>query len=111
MIRVARAARVALTLQLLLLLCGCADLGSPEAATNAGQGYAGKAAHAAGNAGSAAGQKAQDVAVHDPHLAAAAIVAVVGAVFVRWLWRAAQIKYCLFGALIAWVAYTVGTAR
>jgi hypothetical protein len=94
----------------LLALAGCTDLSSPGAATNAGKGLAGQGADAAKNAGSAAGQKAQDVAVHDPHLAAAAIVAIIGATFVRWLWRSAQIKYLVFGALVVWITYAVATA-
>lgn len=100
-----------LPLPVLLALAGCASagsaVGSQQGAKNAGRGLANTGI----DAGKAAGQKAQDIAVHDPHLAAAAIVAVIGATLVRWLWRSAQIKYLAFGAAVAWIAYAVGTAR
>jgi hypothetical protein len=95
-------------LPVLLALAGCAPLGSQDAATSAGKDYAGKAADAAG----AAGQKAQDVAVHDPHLVAAALVAVAGALVLKFLLKSVQVRYLLVAAVVAWIAYAAGqTAR
>lgn len=93
-------------LPVLLMLSGCASLGSQDAAESAGKNYAGKAADAAG----AAGQKAQDVAVHDPHLVAAAIVALVGALVLKFLLKSVQVKYLLVAAVVAWIAYAAGQA-
>jgi hypothetical protein len=90
----------------LLALAGCAPLGSTGAAENAGKGLAGHGADAA----KSAGQKAQDVAVHDPHLVAAAIVAVSLALVLRFLLKSVQVKYLLVAAVVAWIAYAAGQA-
>lgn len=90
----------------MLLLSGCSQLGSQDAATNAGKGLAGKAVDAAGTAG----QKAEEFSLARPDIVAAAIVSLIGAWLLSRLWKSAPFRYFLLAAAVAWVAYTTGQA-
>lgn len=88
----------------LLLLAGC-DQTIGQVANQGGNAVV----NGGKSAGVAAGNAAQNAAIYYGKLVAAALVAVVGATFVRWLWRSAQIKYLLFAALIIWITYAVAS--
>lgn len=66
-------------------------------------------ANGARSAGTAAGNAAQNAAIYHGKLVAAGLVALLGMLFLRWLWKSAQFKYLLFGAIVVWITYAVAS--
>lgn len=100
--RAARTLRFAPFALTLLVLGGCGILNTGNA-TQQGKNAAGQAGQKAKDAG----QSAEHFANSNPHLAAALIVAILGAVGIKFLWKSAQVKYLVFLAAGLWVGYAI----
>lgn len=100
--RAARAIRYAPFALAAFVLTGCGVFNT-GAAKEQGKGAAGNAADKAKGVGSSA----QNFALTKPHLAASLLVAVFGAIALKFLWKSAQIKYVVFIALGLFAGYAI----
>lgn len=86
----------------LLALTGCGVING-QAAANQGKSLPGQAI----DKGKQAGGWLQNFALTSPHLAASLLIAVLGTIGIRFLFKSAQVKYLLVIAVTLFIGYVV----